>query len=404
MISSIITLATIITVVVFLSPLILSIGDAIFLKNNYFHRIKERYNGMFEAVSHPFVIVAIVLIILNCIVDIIVRSGVNVQIGSIFEANSFLAKYRATVEVENLGDIGEQYIGLSLSDMDGETLDVVIEKFVYETEPSYSRTFWGDEVESSGYDTKYHIRSIEYKNYILVNAPDSEEAEVNEAVEFVPEEIYRNYELFTEYEDPPTYKVTLSDVLVENLTKNNNSIGYLFIITFIAFICLCAIFLIWFVFKKTKSKKALVITSIIALIISSVIVLIPFSYIYLHSNTDASSQTFLVNSDSKKIHLEDCRSIDSKNNCVEITDYDKAIENGCKPCKVCNPDLPAENRNSTPVNSSSSNYTYLLNPDTNIIHRYNCYTIKHKENFLRSNDYDEAIEKGYRPCEVCDPE
>ena len=56
------------------------------------------------------------------------------------------------------------------------------------------------------------------------------------------------------------------------------------------------------------------------------------------------------------------------------------------------------------TNSSPSNYTYLLNPETNIIHRYNCYTIKHKENFLRSNDYDEAIGKGYRPCEVCDPE
>ena len=32
------------------------------------------------------------------------------------------------------------------------------------------------------------------------------------------------------------------------------------------------------------------------------------------------------------------------------------------------------------------------------------YTIKHKENFIKTTDYEEAIEEGYEPCQVCKPE
>ena len=46
---------------------------------------------------------------------------------------------------------------------------------------------------------------------------------------------------------------------------------------------------------------------------------------------------------------------------------------------------------------------YLLNPDSMKIHRYDCYTIKHKENFIKTTDYEKAIEEGYEPCQVCKP-
>ena len=47
---------------------------------------------------------------------------------------------------------------------------------------------------------------------------------------------------------------------------------------------------------------------------------------------------------------------------------------------------------------------YLLNPDSMKIHRYDCYTIKHKENYIKTTDFESAIGNEFEPCQVCKPE
>lgn len=46
---------------------------------------------------------------------------------------------------------------------------------------------------------------------------------------------------------------------------------------------------------------------------------------------------------------------------------------------------------------------YLLNPDSMKIHYENCSTIEHPENFIKTIDYQKALEDGYEPCGRCNP-
>lgn len=54
---------------------------------------------------------------------------------------------------------------------------------------------------------------------------------------------------------------------------------------------------------------------------------------------EKSGMTYVLNTNSKKIHRSDCSSVGtiSENNYAETDDYDSAIAEGYVPCKKCNP-------------------------------------------------------------------
>jgi hypothetical protein len=47
------------------------------------------------------------------------------------------------------------------------------------------------------------------------------------------------------------------------------------------------------------------------------------------------------------------------------------------------------------------NALYVLNPESMKIHYSDCRTLKHYENFIETNDLDEALKNGYSRCGVC---
>lgn len=64
--------------------------------------------------------------------------------------------------------------------------------------------------------------------------------------------------------------------------------------------------------------------------------------------------------------------------------------------------------NHTPITTTKIKTTteksavvYLLNSESMKIHRSNCRTIKHRENFQETTDFDGAINQGYSRCKVC---
>ena len=345
--------------IVFIVPIFTSVINTIRYHDNFINTIKVKYLKMFNAIFHPALIIILPILIICSICSIITNSGVVVKIGSFFEANEFKAKYQATVKVADIGSLSK--FNTILLDIDGETVNVVIEKNINETEETYR-----DKVRTK-YFPEYHINSIEYKNYVF-NDDDFEEyntysdSEINKAVDFTPRTMYRYGKEVTVEGDYPTFEVKLSNVLVEKLSNDKFTFDYyVILISYIIFMCLLVIYLTWVVFRIKKSKRLSIIIFIISLVISVLLIVFPLNYIYSNAhnnvseNSDTSSQTY-QNS--------------------EITTFQTDEYEG----------------------------VYLLNPDSMKIHRYDCYTIKHKENFIKTTDYEEAIEEGYEPCQVCKPE
>ncbi len=345
--------------IVFIVPIFTSVINTIRYHDNFVKTIKVKYLKMFNAIFHPALIIILPILIICSICSIITNSGVIVKIGSFFEANEFTAKYQATVKVADTGSLSK--FNTLLLDIDEETVDVVIEKNINETEETYR-----DEVRTK-YFPEYHINSIEYKNYVF-NDDDFEEyntysdSEINKAVDFTPKTMYRYGKEVTVEGDYPTFEVKLSNVLVEKLSNDKFTFDYyVILISYIIFMCLLVIYLTWVVYKIKNSKKASIIAFVITLIISILLVVLPLNYIYSNAysnvseNSVASSQTY-------------------------------------------------QNREITTFQIDEYEGVYLLNPDSMKIHRYDCYTIKHKENFIKTTDYEKAIEEGYEPCQVCKPE
>ena len=359
--ADLIVFATTIIIIVFIIPLFTSGIKAIRYHDNFINTIKVKYLKMFNAIFHPALIIILPILIICSICSIITNSGVVVKIGSFFEANEFKAKYQATVKVADTGSLSK--FNTILLDIDGETVDVIIEKEINEKEETYR-----DEVRTKYYP-EYHINSIEFKNYVFnddnfkeQNTYSSSQIQINETLDFTPTAIYRYGKEVTIDGDFPTFEVTLSDVLLEKLSNNEFTQKYFErLVSYIVFMCLLVIYLTWVAFRIKKSKRLSIVIFIISLIISVLLVVLPLIYVYSNAysnvseNSVASSQTY-QNS--------------------EITTFQTDEYEG----------------------------VYLLNPDSMKIHRYDCYTIKHKENFIKTTDYEEAIEEGYEPCQVCKPE
>lgn len=62
----------------------------------------------------------------------------------------------------------------------------------------------------------------------------------------------------------------------------------------------------------------------------------------------------------------------------------------------------SDNDNSS--EESAYEAVYLMNPDSKIVHREDCYTIKDKSNYRETDDLQKAFDRGYMACKVCEPE
>lgn len=73
---------------------------------------------------------------------------------------------------------------------------------------------------------------------------------------------------------------------------------------------------------------------------------------------------------------------------------------------VCVLSFSACDKDNDSDSSEESAYdtVYLMNPDSMIVHREDCYTIKDKNHYRETDDLQEAFERGYRACKVCEPE
>ena len=345
--ADLIVFATTIIIIVFIIPLFTSGIKAIRYHDNFFNCIKEKYLNLFENIDYlfsPYLYVVIPIIIFFSIGNLFSSSGAIAEIGNFFESNEFTAKYRATVNVSNTGSLPETHPVLNI---DGKTVNAVIDKHM-ET---------------------YNIKSIEYLNYILIddsNQHEYSQIKNNKNIYFSPTKIYINGKEYMTYDyaedsayydKPPTFKVILSNKLIENLTNTGHPIYYLILISYIIFMCLLVIYLTWVVYKMKNSKKASIIAFVISLIISILLVVFPLIYIYLNASYNVTENS--VTSSQTKF--------DSSQ-----TDIYERI--------------------------------YLLNPDSMKIHRYDCHTIKHKENYIKTTDFESAIGNEFEPCQVCKPE
>ncbi len=338
--------------------------------NNFFKNIKETkfWEGtleIFKDISSRYLIIIIPAIIFFSIINLIFCSGTIVQIGSIFDPYEFTAKYQANIKVIDNGDLSAYH---TLLNIDGETVEAVVEKN----------------------ENTYQIKLIEYKNYILIDNSDEDKNkynrdEIKKGFKFTPIEVYRNgknctpYDEYTGYYDKlPTFKVTLSDVLIEKSSSKDFTGFYFFgLISYISFMCILVIYLTWVVYNIKESKLATIITFIISLIISTLLVVIPMKYTLPSVQNNVSKSYDLLTENSTLSY----RNSYSSSRTYRDNDNENATSHTVK-----------------------RNGAYLLNPDSMKIHTCYCHTIKHKENFIKTTDYEEAIEEGYEPCQVCKPE
>lgn len=343
--------------IIFIVPIFTSVINTIRYHDNFINTIKVKYLKMFNAIFHPALIIILPILIVCSNCSIITNSGIVVKIGSFFESNEFKAKYQATVKVADTGSLSK--FNTILLDIDGETVDVIIEKDINETKETYR-----DEVRTN-YFPEYHIKSIEFKNYVFYddnfkkqNTYSSSQIQINGTLDFTPTAIYRYGKEVTIDGDFPTFEVTLSDVLIEKLSSNEFPHKYYeCLVSYIVFMCLLVIYLTWVVFRIKKSKRLSIVIFIISLIISVLLVVLPLIYVYSNASDNVSENSVT----SSQTEFDSSK-----------TDIYEGI--------------------------------YLLNPDSMKIHRYDCYTIKRKENFIKTTDYEEAIEEGYEPFQVCKPE
>ena len=140
-----------------------------------------------------------------------------------------------------------------------------------------------------------------------------------------------------------------------------------------------------------------------------------------------SDITYVLNTNTKKFHLPDCKSVSSiksKNRKDTAMSYDEVIDAGYVPCQNCHPDLAAprtagdgkaasasisgsSKKNVTAAtNNKQAGITYVLNTNTKKFHRPGCSsvsTIKDKNRKDTTLSYDDVVASGYSPCGKCHP-
>lgn len=293
-----ITYFTMLIDIVFLITLINLLLRAILFKKNYLKLVKDECSDIFSMMFGRALLIIVPLIIFSNIYCLIYESGANAQIGSFFEAESFIAKYEATVELDHSGDLPTKYS--SLKSIDGKTVEATIFKGSVKMDTGYSEDYVGNDYEYTTDRTGYYVYCIQYQDFTLINDEEGDLVEANGGVSFHPCNILKNGKAINIDGDYPEYTVVLSDTLLEkleNLTQKDNSINSLYLVSYIIFLSLSVAYLLWVVNNRGKSpqslywvvnkretpKKALIITAIISIAVSVCLIAFPISYIYLNN-------------------------------------------------------------------------------------------------------------------------
>lgn len=287
-----------------------------------------------------FVFVSTLLIVLNIQYNI-VHSGISSQIGSIFEAPTFTAKYEAVVTCTDSGSVN-RYLK-QITRFDNAKIDVIVDKASDVIDNKIYQDYLGIDRESEVYNIGYYITAINVGRYtMLADSTQLTATDVGKTVSFTPIEVYKD-NVLCDVREMPTYTITLHDHLLKNLSyKGANIWDLLPLIIYILFVSAYIIHSIYLSNKGKKAFKKSIISSAMAL---SLIVL-PVIYISLpsvfgHTNytsiIDRSSNEYYLNNADKIIHYTDCPILDPRGIYTKSNDYEGAMSKGYTSCAVCNP-------------------------------------------------------------------
>lgn len=116
---------------------------------------------------------------------------------------------------------------------------------------------------------------------------------------------------------------------------------------------------------------------------------------------------FIGNAKTRKVHRETCglgKRTSDKNRILFAT-YDEAVERGFVPCKRCNPDEPLIEKK-VHATGSPADARFIGNRETRKVHRSECSHVERMadDKKVYFAGYEEALESGFAPCRICDPD
>lgn len=287
-----------------------------------------------------FIFFSTLLIVFNIQYNI-VYSGINSQIGSIFEPPTFTAKYEAVVTCTDKGSMQKSI--QQITKFDNAKIDVVVDKASDTIDTKIYQDYLGIDRESEVYSIGYYITAIDVGRYtMLVDSLELKATDVGKTISFTPVEIYRDNAL-CDIKEMPTYTITLHNRLLENLSyKGINIWDLLPLIIYVLFVLAYTIHTIYLYNKNKKAFSKAIISSAIAL----ALIILPVIYISLpsvfgHTNytsiIDRSSNEYCLNNADKIIHYKECPILDPRGIYTESYDYESAKSKGYTSCAICNP-------------------------------------------------------------------
>ena len=104
---------------------------------------------------------------------------------------------------------------------------------------------------------------------------------------------------------------------------------------------------------------------------------------------DAFAAELHANPDSKVFHNSSCQFYNAKGSTVHFANESVARAAGYKPCKKCY------------GKDAAAGADLVVNVNSGVFHRKGCVLIKNHENYKPVPSYDEAVARGYRPCDKC---
>lgn len=335
-------------IMVFVSIIILlyfikSVFQAIFSKETAKHFLKINFSGIMSFCSKYkkyFIFASTLLIVFNIQYNI-VHSGINSQIGSIFESPTFTAKYEAVVTCTDSGSVN-RYLK-QITRFDNAKIDVIVDKASAVIDSKIYQDYLGIDRESEVYNIGYYIMAINVGRYtMLADGSQLTATDVGKKISFTPIEIYKDNKL-CDVKEMPTYSITLHDRLLENLSYKGIDIwDFLPLIVYILFVLTYTIHTIYLSCKDKRAFSKAIISSAIAL----ALIILPIIYISLpsifgHTNytsiIDRSNNAYYLNNADKIIHYTDCPALDPRGTYTESNDYESAKSKGYTSCAVCNP-------------------------------------------------------------------
>ena len=104
---------------------------------------------------------------------------------------------------------------------------------------------------------------------------------------------------------------------------------------------------------------------------------------------DAIAAELHGNPDSKIFHNASCQFYNAKGSTMRFATENAARAAGYKPCKICYD------------KNAQAGAGYVVNVNSGVFHKKGCVLIKNQENYKTVPSYNEAVARGYKPCDKC---